>query len=37
MCQKMDEELEEIMSKCNSMNNIRNAVEKTLRLKKEFK
>ena len=33
----MDEELEEIMSKCNSMNNIRNAVEKTLRLKKEFK
>jgi len=35
--QKMDEELKEIMSKCNSINNIKNAAEKTLRLKKEFK
>ncbi len=33
----MDEELEKIMSKCNSINDIRNAAEKTLKLKKEFK
>jgi hypothetical protein len=37
MRQEMDEELEEIMSKCNSMNDIRKAAEKTPILKKELK
>ncbi|GBB99565.1 hypothetical protein RclHR1_35600001 [Rhizophagus clarus] len=37
MHQKMDKELEEIMSKCNSMNDIRKAAEKAPRLKNELK
>jgi len=37
ICQEMDGELEEIMSKCNSMNDIRKAAEKTPRLKNSLK
>jgi hypothetical protein len=37
MRQEMTKELEEIMSKCNSMNDIRKAAENTLILKKELK
>ncbi|PKC16321.1 hypothetical protein RhiirA5_407139 [Rhizophagus irregularis] len=36
MCQEMDVELEEIMSKCNSMNDIRKMAEKTSSLKEEL-
>ena len=35
--QEMDKELEEIMSKCNSMNDIRKVAEKTPRLKEGLK
>ena len=35
--QEMDKEIEEIMSKCNSMNDIRKAAEQTPRLKNELK
>ena len=37
MCQEMTEESEKIMSKCNNINDIRKAAEKTPILKKELK
>ncbi len=37
MCQEMDAKLEEIISKCNSMNDIRKAAEKTPDLKEGLK
>ncbi|GBB94949.1 hypothetical protein RclHR1_02450002 [Rhizophagus clarus] len=37
MRQEMDKELEEIMSKCNNMNDIRKAAEKASKLKNELK